>query len=207
MEGTDIKVQYSGAIRHLGALALLSSIGCLMLSINQLIGFGMKNTYLGNTYLIIDMITFPLLMLGLISVFIFSLNYNLGKFGLVSFVIAFVGTCLVIGDVWFEIFVTPFLEEDTYINSVGAPPLSMMVGAVLTFFTFSIGWILFGISCYKLKMFPKWLSILLIVGAILGQKVLNVPYIIVLSISMMIITFMIYKEYNKQSIYATQEAG
>jgi hypothetical protein len=92
------------------------------------------------------------------------------------------------------------LEEEKFIKSDGVPPLSMMVGAVLTFFTFSIGWLLFGISCYKLKMFPKWLSILLIIGAILGQKVLTVPNIIVLSSSVMIMTFIVHKEYKKKSV-------
>jgi hypothetical protein len=194
-----MKDQNSETNGHLSVMALLSSIGCLMLSINQLIGFGIiKNTYLLNTYLIIDIITFPLLLLGLISIFIFSLDFKIGKFGFISFIIAFFGTCLVIGDAWFEIFVTPFLEEDTYIKSNGLPPFSMIVGAILTFFTFAIGWILFGISCYKLKMFPKWLTILLIIGAILGQKVLNVPYIIVLSTSVMLMTFIVHKEYKKK---------
>lgn len=132
-------------------------------------------------------------MIGLIIIFLYSLNFNLGTFGLVSFIIAFFGTCLVIGDVWFGIFVTPIIEEP---GPKDIPPPSMMAGAVLTFFSFSVGLILFGFCLFRRNVFPKWLCILFIMGAIFGQKVLTIPYIIVLATVVMVMNLRIYNEYK-----------
>ncbi|MFJ8513412.1 hypothetical protein [Lysinibacillus xylanilyticus] len=63
------------------------------------------------------------------------------------------------------------------------PSGSLIIGALLSFLSFSIGWILVGISCLKARIIPKYISILIICGGIFGFKALTIPYLFILAIA------------------------
>lgn len=176
-------------------LSIVAFIGCLLLAVNQLFGYFPEGTFLYDAYYAINLIVYPLLLVGLICTYFYSIQARTSKLGLFSFILAFLGTCFVIGDVWFENFVVPYLNE-LGVSREGEPPLSIMIGALLTFFTFASGWTLFGIHLLRQKTFPMWLTLLFIIGALLGQKVLTLPYIAVLSTVMMIIMYRISREFK-----------
>jgi len=159
---------------------------CLLLSqIIGLIAFSKDLTiisYWNHIYSSLNLISMLMLLIGLVGTFLYHFQ-RIGKFGIVSFVVAFMGTMLIAGDAWFEAFVVPFVANTApqLVNEV--PSGSLIIGALLSFLSFSIGWILVGISCLKARIIPKYISILIICGGIFGFKALTIPYLFVLAIA------------------------
>lgn len=85
-----------------------------------------------------------------------------GTLGLVGFLVAFLGTALMVGLSWTQLFVVPFVAAE-------APALleTEPVGSVLSFLTFLVGWLVFGVSALRAGVYPRAAAILLIVGAVL----------------------------------------
>ncbi len=85
-----------------------------------------------------------------------------GTLGLVGFLVAFLGTALMAGLSWTQLFVVPFVAAE-------APALleTEPVGSVLSFLTFLVGWLVFGVSALRAGVYPRAAAILLIVGAVL----------------------------------------
>jgi hypothetical protein len=104
-----------------------------------------------------------LLLVGLVGLFVRQAG-ELGTLGLAGFVIAVVGTALAAGGQWTYVFVLPYLAEN-------APALadtssgSVVAGFMLSYLVMAAGWLLFGIATLRTRVFPRWASVLLIVGA------------------------------------------
>jgi hypothetical protein len=92
-----------------------------------------------------------------------------GVLGRVGFLVAFLGTALVVGTVWTEFFVAPSL-------AVGAPefldaeeiPGLLDVGFISTYTLLSLGWALFGVAALRAGIYPRWVPIVLIIAALIG---------------------------------------
>ncbi len=92
-----------------------------------------------------------------------------GALGRVGFLVAFLGTALVVGASWTTFFVTPSLALD-------APELldaveeagSLDIGFIVSFSVLSGGWALFGVSALKAQTYPRWAAIVLILAALMG---------------------------------------
>jgi hypothetical protein len=118
-----------------------------------------------------------LLLVGLVGLYA-SHSQAAGALGLVGFLVAFAGTVLVAGFLWASTFIAPALaaEVPEFLDA-GAPP-----GLFLTFITFAVGWLLFGIATLRARVYPRWAAILLIVGAVIA--ILPLPFTtIVLSVA------------------------
>lgn len=104
-----------------------------------------------------------LLLLGLIGLYI-SQSEEAGNLGLVGFPIAFVGTMLFAGTLWFELFITPSLATE-------APRLAEaelgLAGFIIAFLLVFLGWLLFGVASLRAHIYPRWAAVLLIVGVVL----------------------------------------
>ncbi len=85
-----------------------------------------------------------------------------GVFGLVAFLVAFVGTALVVGVSWANAFITPFVARETP-EAVGGSG----IGWTLSLWIYSLGWVLFALSALRAKVFPRAAAALLLVGAVL----------------------------------------
>lgn len=91
-----------------------------------------------------------------------------GVLGLVGFLIAFLGTALVVGVTWSQVFVFPslaveapgFLDAEQVAGPVDA-------GFMLSFIVAAVGWALFGVAALVARSYPRWVAIVLIVAALL----------------------------------------
>lgn len=92
-----------------------------------------------------------------------------GTFGLWAFVVVFLGTALIVGNTWAEVFVWPTLAQvapDMLLGSGFSAEASpyMSAGLTLSFPLFGIGLILFGVATFRAGVYPRWAAVLLIVG-------------------------------------------
>ncbi len=105
-----------------------------------------------------------LLLLGLVGLYA-SQSEAAGVLGFVGFLVAFLGTALVSGALWFELFITPSLAAE-------APELAEaelgLAGFILSFLLVIIGWLLFGVATLRARVYPRPAAVLLIAGAVLS---------------------------------------
>lgn len=91
-----------------------------------------------------------------------------GVLGLVGFLIAFLGTALVVGVTWSQVFVFPSLavEAPEFLDAeqVAGP---VDAGFMLSFIVAAVGWALFGVAALVARSYPRWVAIVLIVAALL----------------------------------------
>ena len=124
---------------------------------------------------------FILLLLGLVGLYTRQSDTG-GVLGLIGFLVAFLGTGLVLGDWWFEAFAVPWLA-DVAPHALSVPPSGTLITGGLTGFAiFATGWTLFGVGCFRASIFPRWASILLIIGGLLGFGAGYPPFLIVLAL-------------------------
>jgi hypothetical protein len=103
-----------------------------------------------------------LLLVGLVGLYARQ-SQPAGALGFVGFLVAFAGTVLVAGFLWASIFIAPVLAtEAPELLDAGPPP-----GLFLAGITCGVGWLLFGIAALRARVYPRWATILLIVGAVL----------------------------------------
>lgn len=179
------------------SLLLIFTSSCLIIS--QIIGISSLDhqdstnmSYWDHIYTSLNLLSLFTLLIGLVGISIFQYN-KCGRFSEISFFLAFFVTALIAGDAWFEAFVVPFVasESPQLMNKAG---VSMIIGASLSFSTFSIGWIMVGISSLRTKIIPKYISILIICGGIFGFQALTPPYFGVLGIAIGILGVWMYSE-------------
>ena len=84
--------------------------------------------------------------------------------GLVGFLVAFLGTALVAGVSWGDVFVVPILVDAAPEVLDAGPPL----GIILSFGVFTVGWVLFGLATLRARVYPRVAAVLLMVGAVLA---------------------------------------
>ena len=133
------------------------------------------------------LISTALVLLGLVGLYT-SQSRAVGILGLVGFLVAFLGTVMLVGGLWFELFVTPNLAAQ-------APALVEAdlgsLGFTLTFFLGAFGWVLFGVATLRANVYPRWAAVLLIVGGVIFF--LPVPLRgIIFSVSVAYLGFMLF---------------
>jgi len=111
-------------------------------------------------------------LLGLLGIFARQ-REQLGSFGLVGFVLSFMGNAMFLGTGMITAFIWPMLavHAPATVEPGGAIfgwPHSVLAFA-LTAVTLSIGYVLFGVAMVRAGVFPRWSIVMLVVGAILGM--------------------------------------
>ena len=110
------------------------------------------------------LISTALLLLGLVG-FYTSQSQAVGILGLVGFLVAFLGTVLLAGALWFELFITPALATQApgvFEAELGLP------GFILMLLFGAVGWVLFGVAMLRAGVYPRWAVVLLIVGGVIA---------------------------------------
>jgi hypothetical protein len=90
-----------------------------------------------------------------------------GTLGLWSFVVALLGTALLAGNNWAEVFVWPTLAQvapNILSGQATEAPVYLMTGIALSGPIFFIGMILFGAATLRAGVYPRWAAVLLIVS-------------------------------------------
>jgi hypothetical protein len=109
------------------------------------------------------LISTALVLPGLVGLYV-NQSHPAGILGLVGFLLAFLGTVLLAGAVWFQLFITPALAAE-------APELLEvelgLPGFILTSSLGVVGWVLFGVATLRAGVYPRWAGVLLIVGGAL----------------------------------------
>lgn len=108
---------------------------------------------------------------------------RLNPFATVSYFLALLGTLLIMGDVCLVSFIVPFVAREHPVMLGDEPTGTFLVGAILSFAVFSLGWFLFGVSSLIRKMLPMPLGLLIILGAIVGFQPLTPPNLIPLALA------------------------
>jgi len=115
---------------------------------------------------VVKLAAFNLLLLALVGLYARQVD-QAGTTGVAGFLLAFVGTTLLAGDVWFEAFVFPHLTEVAPDALSADPGGILLVGAFFSFLTFILGWLIFGVASFRAAVFPRAASVLLMGGAVI----------------------------------------
>ncbi len=91
-----------------------------------------------------------------------------GALGLVGFLVALVGTGLLVGMMWTLAFVVPSaaVEAPAFLDAeetAGPPDMGFMLSGIAV----AVGWALFGVATFRARVFPRKAAIVLIIGALL----------------------------------------
>jgi hypothetical protein len=136
---------------------------------------------------IIYLAGFIVLMFALIAVYGIQAQ-RAGRLGVAALALAIVGTMLLAGDLWFEVFAVPWLAAGPAPESLLAKPsLTFALGGISSYILFAAGWAPFGIASVRARVFPHVLSIGIIVGGIAGYRALVAPWGIPLGVALSIL--------------------
>jgi hypothetical protein len=99
-----------------------------------------------------------------------------GRLGLFGFLAALVGTMTQGGNMWFDGFASPWLAE-VLPQAFTAEKTSILVtGALLSYATFALGWVLFAFASWRERTMPVALALAVAVGGVLGYQSGLPPY-------------------------------
>jgi hypothetical protein len=123
---------------------------------------------------VIYLVGFITLMLALVGAYGWGLH-KAGGLGLIAFVTAIVGTMLLAGDLWFETFAVPWLADEAPASLDTDPTTFLAIGAISSYLTFAVGWLLFGIASFRSRVFPTAICVAIAIGGVIGFRALLSP--------------------------------
>ncbi len=123
---------------------------------------------------VLKLVAACLLLLGLVGLFARQAEAT-GTLGLAGFLVAFLGTVLLAGDMWLEAFAVPYLTQEWPEAVAEQPTGTLLAGALASFALFATGWGLFGVATLRARLAPRGAATLLIVGGVVGFAFLIVP--------------------------------
>jgi Domain of unknown function (DUF4386) len=132
---------------------------------------------------VVYMIGFCCLLLAAIGVYGWGLK-RAGRLGSVATVTAIVGTMLLGGDLWFETFAVPWLADEAPASLDTDPTTLLAIGAIASYLSFAIGWLLVGVASYRARVFPTPICIAIGIGGIVGFSALLSPFAIPLALAL-----------------------
>ena len=145
-------------------------VAAALIVVTEIVGFIVGGSNTGPVAVIngvVRVFAFFVLLLGLVGLYAHQ-SEAAGRLGLVGFLLAFLGTMLIAGDLWFEGFAFPYLMEVApRALEEGNPGGTLIAGAAVSFLTFNTGWLLFGIASFRARVFPRVATIVLVVGALI----------------------------------------
>jgi hypothetical protein len=125
---------------------------------------------------------FCMLLLALFAAYQWE-SSRAGMFGVIAFCAAVIGTMFLAGDLWFDTFAGPWIimaAPDVANNPTG----SVVAGAFVSYALFAIGWVLFGLASLQARVFPRLISVAIMVGGAVGFLALLPPFGIPLGLAM-----------------------
>ena len=93
-----------------------------------------------------------------------------GRYGLIAFLAALVGTMTQGGNMWFDGFAVPWLAEVAPQVLDAEKTITLVVGALAAYLTFALGWVLFGVALLRARIVPVAVPLGVVVGGVLGFR-------------------------------------
>lgn len=164
-------MSYSDLIRWSGLAAIL---GATLLLVSDLLSFTVNSSdpaeivttgaYLADG--ITRLLAGVLLLLGLVGLYARQ-SEAAGALGLVSFLVAFASTTLILGTWWTNAFVAPSLATEAPAFLEAGPSGVLGFGFTLSFALAAARWLLFGLASLRAQVYPRAVAVVLMVGAVL----------------------------------------
>ena len=106
-----------------------------------------------------------LVLFGLVGLLVRQLE-RAGMFGVVAFVVAFIGTASFVMGAMIEAFIIPFMALQNPEIVDGPPPPGVGEAFLVITTLFSIGYLILGIATYRARVLPRNVGMLLMVGSL-----------------------------------------
>lgn len=116
---------------------------------------------------VLSIVAFALLLLALVAAYD-RIARPAGLLGVIGLGAAIVGTVFMAGDWWYEAFAVPRIAEvapeaiETFVGG------RLLVGGLSSFALFGIGWVLFAVASLRARVYPRAISIAILVGGLLS---------------------------------------
>ena len=162
----------SNLIRRSGLAALIGGVLFVILDVVDFISFGNQPfTEVATTsiWIIVQgayFVAAVLITLGLVGMYAHQAQ-QVGTLGLVAFVVTFIGGMMATGLSWSETFFGPWLAEAAPGLMEADPAGSVIIGVIVSYLLFTLGWFLFGLTLLQTKVLPRGAEVLLMIGAVL----------------------------------------
>ncbi len=108
-----------------------------------------------------------LLLVALVGIYA-SQAEAAGVLGSVGFLLALIGTALLVGSTWDRVFLIPALAQAA--PAFMETDLSFLekVGSMLSLGLLVIGWLVFAVSTLRARIYPRTAAVLLLIGIVVG---------------------------------------
>ena len=162
----------SNLVRWSGLSALIGGVIFIILDILESVlfaGLPESEAALTASWIVVQVgfiVAALLISLGLVGLYARQAE-QAGTFGLVAFVVAFIGEMMAIGSTWSEAFFGPWLAEVAPQILSSDPTGTVIAGILLTYLLFALGWLLFGLASLRSGELPRGASVLLMIGAVI----------------------------------------
>jgi hypothetical protein len=91
-----------------------------------------------------------------------------GWLGVIGMGAALIGTVFMAGDWWYEAFAVPWLSDVAPVVFDTGAGGRLLVGGLASFALFSLGWALFGAASIHARVFPRAISVAILIGGVLA---------------------------------------
>ena len=156
----------SNLIRWGGLANLLAGLSLILLSIYDLAVPDITVPFRGVIHTI-GYLGLSIGLFGLVSLYTIQMG-EVGRMGLIGFILAFIGNIMTAGAAFLNAYVVPVaspeLFEPTGPLFTGLAGLIILFSAVLV----TVGFILFGIATMRAGVLPRWAALLVIISAWFG---------------------------------------
>jgi hypothetical protein len=99
-----------------------------------------------------------------------------GTFGLLGFGAAVLGTMCLGANMWFEAFCSPWLLEAAPTLLTAEKGVIWQIGYLSSYATFALGWMLFGVSCLRARVYPTVACVAVVLGGAIGFFAAQPPF-------------------------------
>jgi hypothetical protein len=91
-----------------------------------------------------------------------------GWLGVIGLGAALIGTMFMAGDWWYEAFAVPWMADVAPVVFETGAGGRLLIGGLASFALFSFGWALFGAASIRARVFPRAISVAILIGGVLA---------------------------------------
>ena len=114
-----------------------------------------------------SIVAFAFLALALFAVYERE-AHAAGWLGVIGVSAALIGTIFMVGDWWYEAFAVPWIADVAPVVFETGAGGRLLIGGLASFVLFSLGWALFGAASIRARVFPRAISVAILIGGVLA---------------------------------------